>query len=218
MIASVHPIIEQSPKGAESRAGLAGYDALTRSEQIGMDLFAGFNEISHSYDTLLDIEVYVARFPYANTRITRSGHLRFIIEAYLHESYTLGERLKTYPTLISRRLAGQRPKIDYKSTCRRAVELATAGLTNIVTARGAHVHRRRFSTPDLDRADLYDLLRTHIGDGHTRMLGEYTYRKARKEWLTTIRTNNSDLAKLLDRYFLELYPLVFDPSGETFLK
>ena len=50
------------------------------------------------------------------------------------------------------------------------------------------------------------------------MLGEYTYRKARKEWLTTIRTNNSDLAKLLDRYFLELYPLVFDPSGETFLK
>jgi hypothetical protein len=78
---------------------LAGYDALTRSEQIGMDLFAGFNEISHSYDTLLDIEVYVARFPYANTRITRSGHLRFIIEAYLHESYTLGERLKTYPTL-----------------------------------------------------------------------------------------------------------------------
>jgi hypothetical protein len=182
-----------------------------------MDLFAGFNEISHSYDTLLDIEIYVARFPYANTRITRPGHLQFIIEAYLHESYTLAKRLESYPKLISRRLAGQLPRIDYKGACKRAVELATAGLNNIVTIRGAHVHRRRFSTPDLEKAALYDLLRSHDGDGLTQMLGEYTYREARKKWLSTIRTNNSDLARLLDLYFLELYPLVFDPSGETFL-
>jgi len=96
MTLSVEPIITEARQAVGARAGLSGYDALTRSEQIGMDLFAGFNEISHSYDTLLDIEVYVARFPYANTRITRSGHLRFIIEAYLHESYTLVERLNDY--------------------------------------------------------------------------------------------------------------------------
>jgi hypothetical protein len=73
MVLSVEPIII-AQKGVGASTGLCGYDALTRSEQIGMNLFAGFNEISHSYDTLLDIEVYVSRFPYANTRITRSGH------------------------------------------------------------------------------------------------------------------------------------------------
>jgi hypothetical protein len=126
--------------------------------------------------------------------------------------------LGAYPKLISRRLARQLPKIDYKGACNRAVELAKAGLTNIVTTRGEHVHRRRFSTPELEEAALYDLLRSHDGDGHTRMLGEYTYREARKKWLATIRTNNSELARLLDLYFLGLFPMVFDPSGETFLK
>jgi hypothetical protein len=218
MVRSVDPIINQAQKAVGARAGLSGYDALARSDQIAMDLFAGFNEISHSYDTLLDIEVYISRFPYANTRITRSGHLRFIIEAYLHESYTLCERLKSYPRLISRQLAGQLPEIDYKGTCKRAVELAAAALVNIVTIRGEHVHQRRFSTPDLDKTDLYDLLRTHKGDGETRMLGEYTYREARKKWLATIRTNNRGLARLLDLYFLLLYPLVFDSIGEAFLK
>jgi hypothetical protein len=218
MVRSVDPIINQARKAVGVRAGLSGYDALIRSDQIAMDLFAGFNEISHSYDTLLDIEVYISRFPYANTRITRSGHLRFIIEAYLHESYTLCERLKSYSKLISRRLAGHLPKIDYKGTCKRAGELAAAGLKNVVIIRGEHVHQRRFSTADLDRADLYDLLRTHMGDGQTRMFGEYTYREARKKWLATIRTNNRDLARLLDLYFLLLHPLVFDPTGEAFLK
>jgi hypothetical protein len=183
-----------------------------------MNLFAGFNEISHSYDTLLDVEVYASRFPYANTRITRSAHLRFVIEAYLHESYTLRERLKSYPTLIIRRLARQHTKLDYRGTCKRAVELATTGLANIVTVRGSHVHRQRFSTPDLEKVDLYDFLRTQKGDGDTRLLGEHTYREARKRWLLTIRTNNSDLAKVLDAYFLLLYPLVFEPAAETFLK
>lgn len=217
MISCVEPIIKQAVKAAPRLKVSPGYNALTPFEKIRMDLFAGLNEISSSYETLLDIEVYVCRFPYANTRITRSGHLRFIIEAYLHESYTLRERLKAYPELIRRRLAAQQPTIDYKGTCKLAVELAAVGLERIVTARGAHVHQRRFSTPDLDTAGMYDRLRTHKGDGPTRMLGEHAYREVRKKWLATIRKNNSVLAGLLDRYFLRLYPLVFDSSGEAFL-
>jgi hypothetical protein len=199
-----------------TRTKHCGYQSLPPSEQAAMDLFSGFIEISRSHERLLDLEVYVSRFPYSNTRITRMSHLRFLVEAYLHESYILFERLAAYPKLISRRLAKAHPNRDYAGSCNKAQQIARSALANIVEARGIHVHRKRFSTPDLENADLYDFLRTQNDSGHDRMLGDFTYREARKKWLQTMRSNNREILRLFELYFEQLYPLVFNTDGTAF--
>jgi len=213
---SVRPVIGPPLKKGDPVTRTGGYTALTRPEQIAMDLFNGFLEVSHSYDRLLDIEVYASRFPYGNTRITRMGHLRFVVEAYLHESYTLAERLESYPKVITRRLGKLHPDIDYARACKNAQDFAKAALKNIVDVRGSHVHQRRFSTPDLDHADMYDLFRTLNDAGEDKLLGEFVYREARRKWLKLIRTNNLAIGKLLDAYLLRLHPLLFSSDGESF--
>ena len=215
LLLSVSPTVRK-PVEAASLGGRSGYAALTRDEQIAMDFFGGFLEIMHCYDKLLDIEIYISRFPYAKTRVTRPGHLRFVVEAYLNESYTLVERLRAYPKMICRRLGKRNKKLDFNGACKRAEVMVTTSLQNLTKARGAHVHQRQFSTPDLERLELYDFLRTQGGDGYYQLVGQFTYREVRKNWLKIIKTNNAELVKLLDAYFLELHPLVFSPDGNSF--
>src|SRR5207253_897042 len=65
-------------------------------------LFYGFTEIAGSLDTLEDIEVFIGRFPFRGTRITKERYLQFHVECHLAEIYLLRERLRSYLTLLER--------------------------------------------------------------------------------------------------------------------
>jgi hypothetical protein len=216
MVSAVRTINGPST-GQHARMRTMGkYAALPRAEQIAMDLFDGYTEITKSYDRLLDLEVYGSRFRYANTRITRMGHLRFVVESHLHEIYTLSERLISYLKLISRRLGKVRPEVDYRVGCERAERIVRESLRQIIDIRGSHVHRQGFSTFDLEQAEMFDLFRMHGSEPMDKLRGEYIYREARKKWLKAIHLNNRELAKLLDVYFEHLQPLLFNVDGTAF--
>ena len=52
---------------------------LSREEEFFTTFFYLFGEIPRVYEFLLDIEVYIGRFPYHNTRITKINSLRYHI-------------------------------------------------------------------------------------------------------------------------------------------
>ena len=102
--------IENNPEYAEvfknRILGLSGPKQLNRkqtpSEVFFSKLHDGFSEISDSYYCLLEIEIYIGRFPYRNTSISKTRHLAYHMENYLNEIYILRERLNNHFTTIGR--------------------------------------------------------------------------------------------------------------------
>ena len=62
-------------------------------------LMVGFNEIYDSYSSLLDIQVYIDRFPYCKTRVSKTRYIAYHMENYFNEVYILKERLNAYCTI-----------------------------------------------------------------------------------------------------------------------
>jgi hypothetical protein len=98
---------------------------LTINEQFFAKIWHGFLEICSSLKTLQDIEVYIRRFPYAKTPITRPRHLRYHIESHFNEVYILRERLKTFLTMVER--------LYRKNSCYDDVRRTTKLLSKLVT-------------------------------------------------------------------------------------
>ncbi|MFC2076287.1 hypothetical protein ACFLT7_04310, partial [candidate division KSB1 bacterium] len=74
----------------------------TKEDHLFSKIFFGFIEIRESYEALLDFEVYFARYPYRNTRISLVRHIRFCVESYLNEIYILKERMVSYLNIIQK--------------------------------------------------------------------------------------------------------------------
>jgi hypothetical protein len=55
----------------------------TSYERCVFMLIAGLSEIGTIYEGLLDIAIYLSRFPYRNTRVTEERYLRYQITNYL---------------------------------------------------------------------------------------------------------------------------------------
>ena len=62
---------------------------LSSSALFIREIHWGVFEIIGSYESLLDAETYIRRFPYVNTRITRIRHLKYIFENHLSDIYIL---------------------------------------------------------------------------------------------------------------------------------
>jgi hypothetical protein len=75
---------------------------ITPSFTFFSKLYVGFKEIADSYYCLIDIETYIGRFPYGDTRISKTRHLVYHMENYINEVYILKERLTSYFTIIGR--------------------------------------------------------------------------------------------------------------------
>lgn len=75
---------------------------LSNKDVVISKLFYGFNEIHKSYERLKEHEVYVGRFPYSGTEISKVSHLNYNIENYLGEFYILKERIKKYLATVGR--------------------------------------------------------------------------------------------------------------------
>ena len=69
---------------------------------VGYKLFKGFSEIHTAVECLKNIEIYIRRFPFKNTRVSKLDYLKYNIENYLNEIYVLKERMISYSKTVAR--------------------------------------------------------------------------------------------------------------------
>ncbi|MFC1492010.1 hypothetical protein ACFLQ0_05445, partial [Nitrospinota bacterium] len=62
-----------------------------KSEKI-LELFWLFAELNKSFEYLLDFEVYISRYPFHGTTISKHRYLEFVIHSYLGEVYSFKNR------------------------------------------------------------------------------------------------------------------------------
>lgn len=186
---------------------------ISPEEEFFRKIFYGFNEIHESYECLLDLTIYIRRFPYGKTRISKVRHLRSNIEVFLNEVYMLKVRLVAYLRVIERayRTTERGPKV--KAFLRPVHEMVSSSLKPIVDVRGSHVHETRYSDTDLDKLGTLDLLVVHGKMDELRPLYQFEYKNIRRKWFRIMQDVNGGINALLDGYFAPLYKLVFDEGG-----
>jgi hypothetical protein len=179
-------------------------------------VFKAFLEITHSLETLEDIEFYVGRFPFQNTRISRDRYLQFHIETYFSELYLLQQRLNHYVVLVERqyRRDPQLPEIINK--CKNLPILAAKALEGPLRVRHSHVHEARVTDSGIDRLKSIGLL-TKSKDSSLSKYMRIHYRlvhsDVKRKWKKAIVKNNADVLKVLDVFFERFFPVVFEERG-----
>lgn len=188
---------------------------LAADERFFTKIWQGFLEISGSLKTLQDVEVYIRRFPYSKTSITRHRYLRYHIESHFNEIYILRERLKTFLTIIERLYRKDPRHSNILRVTQAMAKLVTDMLEGVTTTRSSHIHQSRFQSEDLNRLESLDLL-TSVGinevSDHLRLYYDNEYRSIRRSWRMTLKSNNEAIIKLLNIYFKRLLPIIFNES------
>jgi hypothetical protein len=181
-------------------------------ERYAARLFRGMHEICLSRETLGDIAVYIDRFPYRKTPVTKVRYLRYHIEGYIQEMGVFRFRLLRYLPRIARSFAGETDAGEIKSKVDSLKSLVEDALKNLREIRDEHVHEYRFDPPDLDRlATLHLWVTTGSDDVRTRLAGLYdsTYILTQAKWKELIVANNKQLDILLDRCGSVLIGILF---------
>jgi len=184
---------------------------LTIHEMAIQRLFFGFMEISMSVDNIRNISVYIRRFPYNKTGITRSAYLRYHVENYLNELYILGERMKTYVTIVQRMYKGNVAVSHVAESGKDIWNRVSSALKPFINIRNPHIHKQRISDHDLDMLTIFERLRTE-GEQFSHLYEE-TWRKVCRIKRIWIKETNASVMKLIDVYFGFLHKLVFDSNG-----
>jgi hypothetical protein len=194
---------------------------LSNDERFLQKIFYRFIEISDSYERLLDIETYLTKFPYGNSRITKTRHLRFIVEAYLQETYILKERLISFLKILSRSYRSSQIRVNVDTTVKAQSAMVLRSLEGLIAVRSFHVHTYRFSDKQIDQLKALESLTTILkpdesGD-YLELLKQYyraLYREHRKGWLRKVKDNNRTILELLNACFENLLQVMFDQDGK----
>lgn len=229
LIKAVQPVIlnrpdeEQKAVGEVLRNMLFDLDGprhtsskFSQTERLIGELFFDFTEITKSYLSLRDIEIYVRRFPYRDTDVSRSRYLRYHVENYLNEVYILQERLTKHLTIIERRYRKSQRIQEIKAKLDPLYKLVSLSLDGIISIRGSHVHRVRFSDEDTERLEIFELI-DNADEPFLSGFHNMEYRKIRNKWLGLIKSNNNGIKKLLNIYCNNLYFAIFDERGNLIL-
>jgi hypothetical protein len=196
---------------------LDGLTAVNRkassAEKIFSRIFTGFTEITKSYEAIKDTEVYLRRFPFRGSSVTKERYLRHHIEAYFHEVYILKERLISYLRVLERLYRKAKHHESVENIVELIEPLVHDVLGGIVEVRGVHVHRSRYSDHQLEKLSTLDLLTRNSEEPLYEEWYGKEFRRVRKEWIDTIRLNQKEIEKLLDLYFLGISKIVFDSYG-----
>ena len=192
----------------------------TPETKLLAEVSVGAFEIFTAYESLLDSEVYIRRFPYRGTRISKSRHLKSVLENHLNSIYILKERMVKYLKILTKKY-GKRVTSTGRATARITEILKKVTekyLEPLKTVRNSHVHNEEFYDSNLERLSI---LENYIQSNPTAARIEYfkayydrQFEIIRKGKAKEIQTINADVNKLLDIYFSYIYRIVFDEDDE----
>jgi hypothetical protein len=179
-------------------------------------VFKAFLEITYSLETLEDIEFYVGRFPFQNTRISRDRYLQFHIETYFSELYLLQQRLNHYVVLVERQYRRDPRLSEIQDKCKNLPSLAAKALEGPLRLRHGHVHEARVRDSGIDRLKSIGLL-TKSKDStlskYMRIHYRLVHSNVKKKWKKSLVKSNEHVQKVLDVFFEHFFTVIFDESG-----
>jgi hypothetical protein len=185
----------------------------TRSDELFLEeVFDWVVEITETYERLLDVELYVRRFPFQRTRINKFRYLRFSVEAYLHEAYMLSERLAGLRNYLVKAYRNDARAATIRTVKRQLSGLISERLGALLDARGKHVHRDRFSDLEIRQLGMMRIVAERKPE--LRANFEFVYQYTRKKKAAWVRQHNAAIAELLDDFFAIVSPIVLSARGE----
>jgi hypothetical protein len=192
----------------------------TPETKLLAEVSIGAFEIFTAYESLLDADVYVRRFPYRGTRISKSRHLKGVLENHLNNTYILKERMVKYLKVLTKKY-GKRVDSKGKSAVRITEILrrfTEEYLDHLKVVRNSHVHIEEFYDSDLERLSI---LETYIQSNpagprieYFKAYYDHQFEIIRKNKIEQIQAINADINTLLDIYFNHIYTIVFDEEDE----
>jgi hypothetical protein len=193
------------------------YDALlaplTERERFLKEIFDDYYEILMSFENMKMISIFVRQYPnyksYKNQKINKTKYLRYHIENYLNEIYIFEKRIEAFLNKLIKKLKSKQlnKEID---RINKLKDILYKSLEKAKDARGAHVHKYRFTNNKISQLNSLELFADIGGLKILSFYKDWEYKQLRNEWAKIINENNNELQKLLD-YILEgTKPIVFD--------
>lgn len=201
---------------ARNRIRREGRRSVSAPDPVYGRVFRGFVEVLETYDALLDIAVYLRRFGFRGTRVSKNRYLRYHIQGHLQELYILHERLIAYARVLERTYKGSRRAAAFKSASFRTQQIVRKTLAGVVGTRGSHVHTRRFTDKQLEDLTGVELVAEHSDDLQFRRMLSWQYREVKAALLKTVTENNQEAQKLLDALAAEFLPILFTKAGRLY--
>lgn len=187
----------------------------SKKELFFREVFYRFIEIHDSYTALKDIEIYIGRFPYQNTGISKVKCLHYHIISYMNEVYVLSGRLRAYLTKIGRLYREDNRHEKILKLTKPIFKFVSNTLNGIIKTRGSHVHELRYEDKDFKRLNLLEVLARNDGVDFIEQLPDYyelEYKNIRRKWKKIVKQNNEALRELFNIYFGALLKILFDKN------
>ena len=218
LVGALDPLLTQwlEQYRAERRSG-AEHSLFRPTVARGQDLvlhriFLSQFELTNSFATLNNIPTYLRHFPTSlPRRISRLAWVRYHVESYLHELYIFQNRAESLLKQLPRAYRRQPCVAALEERCKRLETALKTSLAGVVSARGAHVHQRRFDDTSLRILEMVELL---VAEGkRPRRDRALFFEDARMEEQFWMKSNNREIKKWLDQCGLALGEFLFMPDG-----
>lgn len=182
------------------KSRISGEDLKRPTDSAFESIFRGYLEISESLDSLELALRLIGLAPPRAKGVDKGKYLSFLVAAYLQDIYILEQRMTAYATKLSRlyKLPGLPSIVN---------EIVYQPLENIIKARGAHVHTRRYADEHLDAVETFALFK-RVGHGLGNHLDD-EYRIAQLHWMKLAKTNNIQIRQIAERYFKVVKAAIF---------
>lgn len=174
-------------------------------------LIRGFSEISESMEIFRLARSLIASRPRSKA-FRLDAHVKYHINAYLHEIYILQERLIAHAKRLIRSYKRTTRSELVEQTLKPVIEWVIGTLEGPVNIRGAHVHDTRFNDQDLSNLSAVCLVAEKSVEFEKSK--EVMYAHISRKWQALIDKNNDEILTLLDRYFDAMYAAITE-NGEV---
>ncbi len=183
--------------------------------EISMGAFGVFD----FYDALCEAVIYLRRFPFRGTRVSKSRYLAYTLQNYLNNVYILQLRIKAYLNLLQDYYAKGDLQKDVKRIIQPLFHFNSQMFKEIVDIRGTHVHvetlnddqvkRLGWLESQMERADTksesYAYWESYV-DGQ--------YQLIRREKIEFVKSINGIAKIALEHIFSRIYTVVFDEGNQ----
>jgi hypothetical protein len=175
-----------------------------KEEFVHFKILKPFGEIVNSWESLVNIPIYLSSFPFKKNGIKFSSYLRYHVENHLHEIYVLKERLISYINIIMKKYKQSLFFQDKIPILKLLDQSVISTLEPIINSRGRHVHQERFEDQRIERLSTIELLMSGDDLSFKNDMEAYynlIYKDIRKEWVQIVRSNNNSIKIIILYYF-----------------
>jgi hypothetical protein len=181
-------------------------DAYT-ADELGLidSIFRRFTELTDAVDRLdLCLSFIKGRAP-RRKDLKLYDFLMYHLTFYIQEVYILNERMESYAKTILR-IRKKRGLPAAKDRYDKLLESVRLPLSQIVFARGSHVHDRAFNDERMRELSTFSFLAVHATHRpEWAQLAKELYRASKATWIEQLTANREAIAALLNQYCKALH-------------